>query len=169
MTKEIKELSYQLISEIQKLIEDIDYFSNDNEIKDFQDNEKYSNEKRLQKQETWYDQMHEKYLNIFQLYENGERMKKNVEKYLKMIDEMTKTYKQKKEIFENNLDCFLMNDMMKTEKEMKGDIFTEEYVKMNYEENILNKEKWRRKQEEERLRKEEEIRKQIEEEEAEKS
>ena len=36
---------------------------------------------------------------------------------------------------------------------------------MNYEEYILNKEEWKRKQEEERMRKEEELRKQIEEEE----
>ena len=56
--------------------------------------------------------------------------------------------------------------MMKTEKELKGYKFTEEYEMMNYEENILNKEEWKRKQEETRLRNEEKLRKQIEKEEA---
>ena len=46
---------------------------------------------------------------------------------------------------------------MKTEKELKSDKFTEEYEKMNYEENIVNKEELKRKREEE-------LRKQIEEE-----
>ena len=156
MTKEIKELSNQLISEIQKLIENIEYFSdNENTFEEFEDDSIDSNPKRLQKQVTWYDQMHGKYLSVRELYENGTNIRKNVKKYFKMIDEITKIYKEKKEIFENKLDSFLMNDMMKTEKELKGYKFTEEYEKMNYEENILNKEKWRRKREEE-------IRKQIE-------
>ena len=65
MTKEIKELSNTLITEIQKLIESIDYFADDSgKIEDFEDNPYYSNQERLQKQETWYDQIHEKYLNI---------------------------------------------------------------------------------------------------------
>ena len=70
MTKEIKELSNQLITELQKLIENIDYFcDNDNEIKDYEDDKNDSNQKRFQKQETWYDQMYEKYLKTEKLIE----------------------------------------------------------------------------------------------------
>ena len=98
MTKEIKELSNVLIVEIQKLIDNIEYFGDDdNKFEEYQDDVKDSVEKRLQKQETWYDQMDEKYLNIRKLYENGKKMKKKVKQYFKMIDEMTKTCKQMKE------------------------------------------------------------------------
>ena len=36
----------------------------------------------------------------------------------------------------NKLDKFLLEDMMKTEKELKGSKFTKKYEKMNYEEYI---------------------------------
>ena len=50
MTKEIKELSNQLITELQKLIENIDYFcDNDNEIKDYEDDKNDSNQKKIAK------------------------------------------------------------------------------------------------------------------------
>ena len=66
MTKEIKELSKNLIIELQKLIENIDYFGDDDEnnFEEYQDDLTDSNEQRLQKQETWYDQIYEKYLKI---------------------------------------------------------------------------------------------------------
>ena len=136
MTKEIKELSNTLITEIQKLIANIEYLSDDNKFENFQDDSTYSNKERLQKQETWYDQIHEKYLNIRQIYENAKHMKKNVKKYFEMINEMTKSYEKKKEEFSNKLDSFLLEDMMKTEKELKSETFTKKYEKMNYEEYI---------------------------------
>ena len=59
MTKQIKELSNTLITEIQKLVEVIEN-SPDDKFENFKDDPIYSNKKRLEKQETWYDQMHEK-------------------------------------------------------------------------------------------------------------
>ena len=63
MTKEIKKLSTILISEIENLVDNIDYYSEDenNEIEEFQDDLTYTNKQRLEKQETWYDKMFEKY------------------------------------------------------------------------------------------------------------
>ena len=71
-------------------------------------------------------------------------------------------WKQKKEIIGKKLDTFLLEGMMKTEKEFKNDIFTNEYEKNNYEEYFIDKEEWKRKKEEEKRKQEEEIRKQIE-------
>ena len=45
--------------------------------------------------------------------------------------------------------------VLETEKEIKGEGFTEKYEKINYEEYYLNKEEWNRKQEEIRKQKEE--------------
>ena len=72
MTKEIKELSKILITEIQKLIDNIDYYEEEenNEIEDFQDDSTYTNKQRLQKQETWYDQMFEKHKKAEKMVEN---------------------------------------------------------------------------------------------------
>ena len=77
MSKEIKDLSRNLITEIQKLVDYIDC-SNEYEnedFEDFQDNSTYTNEQKLQKQESWYDQTHEKYLQIANLYEIEQKMK----------------------------------------------------------------------------------------------
>ena len=81
MTKEIKELSNILVTEIQKLIENIDYFADDIKFEEFEDDSTYSNKERFHKQETWYDKMHEKYLHLLEIYENAKHMKKNVKKY----------------------------------------------------------------------------------------
>ena len=72
MTKELKELSNQLISEIQKITENIEYLTeNQNKnFDEFEDDENDSNEKKLQKQETWYDQMYEKYEKADKLVES---------------------------------------------------------------------------------------------------
>ena len=101
MTKEIKELSNVLITEIQKLIENIDYFGDDqNKFKDYQDDSTDSNEKRLRKQETWYDKMHEKYLKVEKIVESEELFHILFVEFQMKTTEFFNEYKQKKENFE---------------------------------------------------------------------
>ena len=51
-------MSRNLITEIQKLIDNIEYYVEEHyyEIEDYQDDKNDENYKKLQKQETWYDQ-----------------------------------------------------------------------------------------------------------------
>ena len=150
MTKEIKELSNTLVTEIQKLIENIDYFAdNDINFEDFEDDSTISNKKRLKKQETWYDQMYEKYSKAEKLVESEELFQNLFVEFQRSSIEFFREWKRKKEMIENKLNSFLLEDMKKTEKELKSEIFTEEYEKMNYEEYIINKKEWQRKKEEE--------------------
>ena len=108
MTEELKELSNTLIIEIQKFVDNIKNFVDDNnEIKDIEYDENDSNEKKLQKQETWFDQMHEKYLKAVQLVENEELFQNLLKEFEGRIENFFNEYKQKKEILEINQIPFL--------------------------------------------------------------
>ena len=66
MIQELKNISQILITEINKIIENIEELLKYESIVDinYQDDPNDSIEKRLQKQETWYDLMFENYLTL---------------------------------------------------------------------------------------------------------
>ena len=150
MSKEIKDISKSIIHELHKLIDTIEdsININNNQLQEYQDNPNDSNEKRLQKQETWYDKMFEKYMKIDKMIQSKELFEYLFCQFQIRSENFFNEWKQKNEILRNKLDSFLVNEIMKTEKELKEKKFTEEYEIINYEEYVLNKEKLQRKQEE---------------------
>ena len=148
------ELTSYLITELQKFIEYNNTYDYNKQIKHYQENSNDSNEMKLQKQETWFDQISEKYLKIEELYHFGKKMKKNVKKYFKMIDEMINTLNKQKCTIGNQMNEILMEHMKQIENELKKEIFTKEYEDLNYEKCVVEKEEWKRKQIE-KLKKEE--------------
>ena len=62
------ELTSYLITELQKFIEYNNTYDYKKQIKHYQENSNDSNEMKLQKQETWFDQISEKYLKIEELF-----------------------------------------------------------------------------------------------------
>ena len=169
MTKEIKELSKTLITEIQKFIQNIDYFDdNDFKFEDFKDDPNDSKEMKLKKQETWYDQMYEKFQKAVKLIEGKDLFLKLMNEFQKRTEKLFNEYKQKNKMIGNKLDSFLLNNMMKTEKEVKKYEFTEGYQRMNYEEYLINKKEQQKTNNEIiEIIKDEELLKQVEEEEIE--
>ena len=158
MIKQFKETSKSLNYEIQILIENIKYskYDENNLIKEFEDNLNDSNEKRLKNQETWYDQMYEQFKRTEKLFKMGKKLKKNVKKYFKLIDEMTNEWKSNKEQIGNNLNDFLVNKIDKLEKEVKKEKRNENYEEITLDNYVVKTEKWKIIQEEETRRKEEE-------------
>jgi hypothetical protein len=84
-----------LITEIQKLIYNIEYLSDDDsEIKEFKDNPNDTNIKRFQNQERWYDQIFEKYLKAENLVENEELFQNLFVEFQRNIQQFFRKWKE---------------------------------------------------------------------------
>ena len=165
MTKLLKNLTQILINEINKLIGNIENsIKNQDEINEvYIDDENDSNKKRLKKQEIWYDKMYEKYLEVVKLISNEQSFKILLKQFQEKVQQYFNQWKREKETIGNNLDNFLLNEIIKTEKQLMANEFTEEFETMNYQKYVIHQENWKNYKEKERKEEEKQLRRQIEE------
>ena len=139
MNEEIISISKELIRDIQYIVFKIETLYYADIQKKYEDNPDDSNEKRLQKQETYFDLMFEKYITTKEILEKGMMMKELMKNVQNKFDIFINHWKANKTSFGHKLNLIL-DQIEETEKNVKGKIFTD-HNNIMINENLLDERK----------------------------
>ena len=134
MNKEIEEISNKLITEINQFSQVVEnYKSVEKKVNEgtYLENSTESIEKRLKKQEGYYDRLYELYERNKQIVECENRVKKMLEEYMKMVNVLIDECKNKNETIGNQMNE-LLEEMKVKEKEIKREKYDDEYEDVQY-------------------------------------
>ena len=109
MADKLLKISEKLRREIKILMNEIQElgFDIENEIEEYKDNYNDSHEKRLQKQETWYDKAYERYVKCEKILKNDEFIHQMITDYQNNMQQYFRSWEKKKKQIANQLNSFL--------------------------------------------------------------